>query len=468
MDEADYLGDRIGIMSCGKQVTCGSSMFLKNKFGVGYILNILKEDETKGNAIISKIKEYIPEAQTSSNYGLEMKIQIPKGEVEGFQPLFEFLETNGKDIGVKEFGISLTTLEDVFLKVGSMFDEEAMEDRALGQLENAQNQGNLDESQDLLNKIAIESSKRINTENKKLNSKLESIDPNLMTEVESKNLKEIRMTSVGAIWFKQFGALIKKRLLYLSRDIGGIVCEIFIPLLLVIIGLALTKIQLIKVSPKIDMDIDYIKATNFRINKSSSGSVSSQAILDNIPTSLIKHEIVDVATNEAFQKYVFDNPLDGDLFDIFVDDPSDFKAKVTAAYPIPTKTVPSFSGTEFVHYNVYFNTTYPNSHLVASTLINDAIFKAVTGNSDAYIKTSLEPMKPTIGGLTIDNTADSINISIMFSLAFAFISMSILLFFIKERISGAKYQQMVSGMYLSAYWTANFVVDYVKVNYLQL
>ena len=36
MDEADYLGDRIAIMGNGKLICCGSSVFLKNKFGVGY------------------------------------------------------------------------------------------------------------------------------------------------------------------------------------------------------------------------------------------------------------------------------------------------------------------------------------------------------------------------------------------------------------------------------------------------
>ena len=43
MDEADILGDRIGIMAEG-QVTClGRSMFLKNRFGVGYRLSIVKK-----------------------------------------------------------------------------------------------------------------------------------------------------------------------------------------------------------------------------------------------------------------------------------------------------------------------------------------------------------------------------------------------------------------------------------------
>ena len=43
LDEADYLGDRIGIMTQGKLKCVGSSVFLKNKFGVGYNLTIVKK-----------------------------------------------------------------------------------------------------------------------------------------------------------------------------------------------------------------------------------------------------------------------------------------------------------------------------------------------------------------------------------------------------------------------------------------
>lgn len=43
MDEADILGDRIGIMAEGKVKCIGSSLFLKNRFGVGYNLVIAKK-----------------------------------------------------------------------------------------------------------------------------------------------------------------------------------------------------------------------------------------------------------------------------------------------------------------------------------------------------------------------------------------------------------------------------------------
>ena len=43
MDEADVLGDRIGIMAKGQLMCLGSSLFLKNRFGAGYRLTLVKQ-----------------------------------------------------------------------------------------------------------------------------------------------------------------------------------------------------------------------------------------------------------------------------------------------------------------------------------------------------------------------------------------------------------------------------------------
>lgn len=40
MDEADLLGDRIAMISNGKLQCCGSSLFLRTRFGKGYYLTI--------------------------------------------------------------------------------------------------------------------------------------------------------------------------------------------------------------------------------------------------------------------------------------------------------------------------------------------------------------------------------------------------------------------------------------------
>jgi ATP-binding cassette subfamily A (ABC1) protein 3 len=55
MDEADYLGDRIGIMAGGKLVCCGSGFYLKNKFGVGYNITLVKKDNSVSSEPIIKV-----------------------------------------------------------------------------------------------------------------------------------------------------------------------------------------------------------------------------------------------------------------------------------------------------------------------------------------------------------------------------------------------------------------------------
>jgi ATP-binding cassette subfamily A (ABC1) protein 3 len=56
MDEADYLGDRIGIMSSGRLMAIGSPLYLKTRFGVGYNLTLVKNSSSvKSEPIIHTI-----------------------------------------------------------------------------------------------------------------------------------------------------------------------------------------------------------------------------------------------------------------------------------------------------------------------------------------------------------------------------------------------------------------------------
>jgi ATP-binding cassette subfamily A (ABC1) protein 3 len=57
MDEADILGDRIGIMANGKLTCLGTSMFLKNKFGVGYNLTLVKSSTEPNTNIMEYMNE---------------------------------------------------------------------------------------------------------------------------------------------------------------------------------------------------------------------------------------------------------------------------------------------------------------------------------------------------------------------------------------------------------------------------
>ena len=188
MDEADLLGDRIAIMAAGQLRCCGSSLFLKKQYGVGYQLTIVKsnksvstklnegieddevnqvskvkvedenEKEDKQNTPIDddqwvtvadvplvkaeendeqeketdlatteacgdlddtlkKIVSYVPSSKVLSNVGTELSFQLPIGESARFIAMFEQLDKLIKDKKIESYGVSVTTLDEVFLMV---------------------------------------------------------------------------------------------------------------------------------------------------------------------------------------------------------------------------------------------------------------------------------------------------------------------------------------------------------------
>ena len=78
MDEADILGDRVGIMSTGKITCLGSPLFLKNRFGVGYNLTMVKKTKkhSQGGAYLEQ--NLGPEVKKRSEVSSEITYQIPK------------------------------------------------------------------------------------------------------------------------------------------------------------------------------------------------------------------------------------------------------------------------------------------------------------------------------------------------------------------------------------------------------
>lgn len=72
MDEADLLGDRIAIMAAGRLRTLGSSQFLKQRFGVGYHLTLVKDFTCDTREVTNRIKKYSASSKLVSNVGSEL------------------------------------------------------------------------------------------------------------------------------------------------------------------------------------------------------------------------------------------------------------------------------------------------------------------------------------------------------------------------------------------------------------
>ncbi|TNN68845.1 ATP-binding cassette sub-family A member 3 [Liparis tanakae] len=78
MDEADLLGDRITIMAGGELQCIGSPLFLKNKYGAGYHMVIVKDALCNVSEITRIVHMYVPNATVESSAGAELSYILPK------------------------------------------------------------------------------------------------------------------------------------------------------------------------------------------------------------------------------------------------------------------------------------------------------------------------------------------------------------------------------------------------------
>ncbi|NXC10284.1 ABCA1 protein, partial [Orthonyx spaldingii] len=155
MDKAELLGDRTAIISQGRLCCCGSPLFLKARLGTGYHLTLVKRERsgTGGNtgtvpAVTKKlwpaapasgscprfpalpippdvaqlsalIQKLVPGSRLVEDIGHEVLFVLPySGARDGaFGELFRELDARLGELGVSSYGISDTTLEEIFLKV---------------------------------------------------------------------------------------------------------------------------------------------------------------------------------------------------------------------------------------------------------------------------------------------------------------------------------------------------------------
>lgn len=116
MEEADALGDKIAIMHNGRLRAVGTSLFLKSKFGKGHTVSILS-DTDKTSQVKDIVMRIMPTAEIIASNAGNTSISLPRGAVAKIPKLFSEL-TSQPDL-VKEWGLSNTTLEEVFLRLAA-------------------------------------------------------------------------------------------------------------------------------------------------------------------------------------------------------------------------------------------------------------------------------------------------------------------------------------------------------------
>jgi ABC-type multidrug transport system ATPase subunit len=135
MDEADALSDRVVVVHAGKLACAGSPLFVKTRFGGGYVLKIRTRRSVDGDAVeVSKIAEVVSSAvagatlaniETPLHGSCEKTVTfiLPTRAIAGFPKALRALEGEiGQAMGVLECSVGCATLEDAFLNVANEMD----------------------------------------------------------------------------------------------------------------------------------------------------------------------------------------------------------------------------------------------------------------------------------------------------------------------------------------------------------
>lgn len=226
MDEADILGDRIAIMSEGDVQCTGSSLFLKKRYGVGYNLVIAKKVRSPLPEVDKFVMDRLPNAIKLQEVSSEITYQLPSESSSLFKQFFMDFDENLGALQLRSYSVGVTTLEEVFLKIGH--GEEA---------ERARDENNMNL--------------------KAQGEKLMSVKPEDQ-ELEDYSIAKEQQGGFGdqmAGFFDQLQNLSTKKLLTQFRDKQILVIEIVFPVVLLVCMFAFSKVKFINEYPPVDLNV---------------------------------------------------------------------------------------------------------------------------------------------------------------------------------------------------------------------
>lgn len=211
MDEADILGDRIAIIADGALCCVGTSLFLKNRYGAGYNLTISKKPGCNVESIAIALQSFVPSATILVNVSLECVFQLPIACSNQIPDVLEYLDQHLSNLGIEEYGISVTTLEAVFLRIAHDRDAKRPE------IEVSEWQNSVVERRSMRNSHIVPNSK------------------------------------LHATFSVQFCALLQKRIRYAKRDKKSFCFGSVLPLLFLIVLVTLPGINVASYLPDYDL-----------------------------------------------------------------------------------------------------------------------------------------------------------------------------------------------------------------------
>ncbi|XP_076838178.1 phospholipid-transporting ATPase ABCA3 [Brachyhypopomus gauderio] len=436
MDEADLLGDRIAIMAGGELQCCGSPLFLKNKYGAGYHMVIVKDALCSVSEITRLVHMYVPKATLESSAGAELSYILPKESTSRFELLFAELEMNREELGIASYGASVTTMEEVFLRVGKLVDS-SLDIQAI-QLPALQYQHER-RSHDWTVDDASSSSG--------LTDVTDFTDSGTLISEDCSNIK---LNTGAKLYMQQFYAMFLKRALYSWRNWKVMVAQFLVPLIFTIVSLVVARtLPGQHNTPQLPLALSRYGPTTVPVALDPSAGTLATALAKIYSAQLSAQDATPTTNLTDFSEYVlYHSAREGGAFNE--------RCVVGVAFQDRGNMLTEIRG--------YFNNQGYHTPATALMLVDNALYRLLAG-PNASIQTGNKPMPYNMSEkaqsqLSEGQTGFAIAINLMYGMASLASTFSLLL--VSERALKSMHVQRVSGVYLSNFWFSALLWDMIN------
>jgi len=429
MDEADLLGDRIAIMTSGQARCCGSSLFLKSRYGKGYRLTMSKASESgevNVNAVTKFIQSHVPEAALSTNVGSELSFVLPTSGSGEFEGLFDNLDKSLTTLGLQDYGLALTTMEEVFLKVGADSEDLTEAD---------------DHSAEL-------------TPNQQL----------LMENIKEAGEYELDEIGLSLRW-RHFVTLFMKRVLNARRDWFILILQLLFPIVFLSFAMITARFN----DPLPDVVPLTLSPTTYgeSILLAEDETESPQAPLDEVKTTLVTHfdplaVTVLSSSNGLWADVTKNNVGLQNQFNVYSQrsQESEPGLKVSRSMGFVLDDAVR-NGTPVPDLQLQYNPLMFHIIPVGISAMTSNVANFKNNGTKVSIEATNTPFPKSAEGVinSISNSFVSFALSTLLLWGLAVLSASFAFFLVNEKQTGAKHQQMTSGVSFSGFWLATYAWD---------
>ncbi|XP_034526466.1 ATP-binding cassette sub-family A member 17-like, partial [Ailuropoda melanoleuca] len=418
MDEADLLGDRVAIMAKGELQCCGSSLFLKQKYGAGYYMTLVKKPHCSTEKISHLIYHHIPNAILRSNIGEELTFILPKKSIHRFPSLFTELELKKVELGIASFGAAVTTMEEVFIRVNKLSDTNT-DIQAL--------------------KIPLmQSQRRVPISRiKRIHSRIFSIRSGL----------PIQLNTGLSLICQQFYAMFLKRVTFSWRNwMLMLTIQVLAPLGITIFSLAFLNLERRMDEVPLELTLKTYGQTIVPFYISPNSRLGPR-LSEYFTNMLVSEEQIPLETLSSVEDLLLQKAEE---------EPEGFDYKYVVAASFED------SGNHTTVTALFNNQAY-HSPAVALALVDNFLFKLLSG-ARASITVINHPQPRSALEVSEDilyqgPKAHFLIINLLFGIAFLSSSFSILT--VKERSTKAKHIQFTSGIYVATFWLSALLWDLI-------